>query len=156
MSEDGVDVTAEDALQVAQRALTKANRVDGLEERVDELENDLAGMALRLSAIEEDRPYDGLTLNEKIGMVREELFNQATDGRGRTMEYSDVRDIVFDGMPSGKHCYKLMRLAADAQGFRFRDPENGNKRLVVDPEEAKRTWAFCSENKAQSMGGRSG
>lgn len=155
MSEDDFEVTAEDVLEVAQRALAKANRVDDLEERVDELENDLTGMALRLSAIDDERPYDALTRDEKVGMVREELFEQAIDGRGRTMDYSDVRDIVFDGIPSADHCYKLMRLAADAQGFRFQDPENGNKRLAVDPDEARRGWAFSSAKKGESKRGRS-
>lgn len=145
--DDDVEVRPEDALQVAQRALAKAKRVDEVEEQLDDLQNDLTSVKLRLSSYDEDRSYDDLSRDDKIGMVREELFDRAIDGRGRSMDYTDVRDVVFDGEPSNDHCYKLMRLAAEARGFELQDPNNGNRRLLVDPADARRGWAFSSATK---------
>lgn len=152
MSDEMPDITAEDALDVAQRALKKANRVDELEERVRELEEETAALNLRLSELDEERDYTELSRDDKIGIVREELFRRATEGRGRTMDYTDVRDAVFDGEPSPAHCYDLMNWAADADGFEFRESDKKNDHLVVDPTKARRSSAFYSAKKDVAEG----
>lgn len=144
------DVRPEDALQVAQRALAKANRLDELEERIRELEEDQAKMNLRLSAVDGDRPYDDLNRHEKIGMVREYCFERATSDRGRTFYYDDIREGCFDGEPYPKTCYDLMKWAAEAEGFEYQEPKNGQYRLVVHPDVTRQKWAFYSVNKARS------
>ena len=166
-------VRPEDAVQVAQRALAK---VGDLEDDLAELQadhervaEDLTAVELRLSEIDEDRNYASLTLDEKIGKVREHAFNKARNGRGKaTIDYDDVMWGVFDGEPGPNHCYKLLRLAAgltDAEdgnrptggeilGFRCRDPSDGNYHLAVDAERAKRGAAFYPGNKAAQEGGR--
>jgi len=142
--------TVDDVLLVAQRALS---RVNDLEDEVEELRGEyeetaeeLTGVMLRLSEISEERPYDGLTRNEKIGMVREHAFNRAVESHGKAaLDYNDVMWGVFDGEPGSDHCYDLMEWAAEARGFDVRDDRP--RKLVVDAAEAKRGAAFSSENK---------
>lgn len=165
------DVTPDDALQVAQRALSKVNELEGelreTEQRLADVEDDLAAALLRLSEQDEERAYRDYTLDEKIGMVREHAFRKASDSHGRAkLTYDDVMWEVFDGEPGAKHCYKLLRLAAgetdhdqqrmsaDVVGFRTKDPDSGTFHLAVDAERAKQSVAFCPENKAAREGGR--
>ena len=162
MSDGGVDIRPEDALQIAQRALAKVN---GLEERVDELEGDVTELSLRLSEHGEDRRYESLTIDEKIGMVREHGFVVARDGHGKAaLDYKDIRYGCFDGEPSADTCYRLMRRAAgcggdgtqiqDIPGFEF-DQSTRPMRLTVNAEAAKRSAAFLDPKKSILAGGRS-
>lgn len=162
------DITPEDALQVAQRALAKVNALEGdlasLREDYEETAEELAAVSLRLSEQDDERDYRDYTLDEKIGMVREHAFRKAADGHGRsTVDYDDVMWEVFDGEPGPSHCYKLLRLAAgltDADqtrptggtidGFRCRDPADGNYHLAVDADRAKQSFGFYPENKDRS------
>jgi len=167
-----IDVRPEDALQVAQRALAKVNELeDDYEQRVSKLEEDLMEVQLRLSEIDEDRPYESLSLDEKIGMVREYAYTKARDGHGKTtLDYDDIMWGVFDGEPGNNLCYKLIRLAAgltdtddqedrptgtEFPGFKARDPDGGNYQLAVNADEAKKSAAFSSRNKTEAQGGRS-
>ena len=148
------DVQPEDALQVAQRALSKIADLERTVEeqagRIDELEEDLTAVTLRLSAFDEDRPYGELTRDDKVGVVREHAFERAVDGGGTKLDYNDIQWGVFDGEPSADHCYTLMRLAADAPGFDLRDPDGRSRHLAVDAAEAKRGAAFSPANNAGS------
>ena len=132
------DVRPEDALQVAQRALAKANRVDELDEEIAELTDRLTALELRVSEFDDDRPYQNLSRDDKIGMVREYAFERATSGRGRTFDVNDIREGLFDGKASRDHCYDLMRWSSEARGFEYREPSGGNYHLRVDPDEARR------------------
>lgn len=153
---DEPDIRPEDALQVAQRALSKVNdlerKYDNLLEDHEDLVEDLTAIKLRLSEIDEERPYESLSLNEKVGKVREHAFQRAANGHGKaTLDYNDVMWSVFNGEPGSDHCYKLMRLAAgvddngneiqDVPGFTFLDSERPMK-LAVDQ--------FLKEASAQS------
>lgn len=161
---DAIEVRPEDALQVAQRALAKANDAEEMDqeilEEIDALRHRVVELELRLSEIDEDRPYDSLTLDEKIGKVREHAFNRATEGHGKaTLTYDDVMWSVFNGEPGPAHCYKLMRRAAgvddegntvqDIPGFKFQE-DTRPMRLAVDADRAKRGAAFFAENKTRS------
>lgn len=148
-NDDLPDVTARDAIQIAQRALAKANRVDDLQERVDDLEEQVTELELRLSGRDQDREYASLSLDEKIGMVREHAFKKATSTNGYAkVDYNGVRWEVFDKDPSTKHCYKLLRLAAEGlDGFEYCDPDGESKHLRVDATAAKRNAAFFQGNK---------
>ena len=155
MPED--DVSARDALAVAQRALSKANgledRVDELEATNDELQNELAQVRLRLSEHDDDRDYRDLSRNDKVGLVREHAFEKA-DGGTASLDYDDIMWEVFEGEPSADHCYTLMQLAADIRGFEVREPPNRNRVLHVDAREAKRGVVFSSANKTAAEGVR--
>ena len=152
MTDDLPEVTPRDAIEIAQRALAKANRVDELEAEIDDLHDEVARLQLRLSEDDESRPYESRTLDEKIGIVREYAFRKATQTTGRSqLDYKAVMFDVFDGDPGPAHCYKLMRLAGQARGFEFREDDRP-KVLRCDASEAKRGLAFFSENKTTSEG----
>lgn len=150
MSED--DVSARDALAIAQRALAKANGLGGdLDEATDEIErlrDDVTSLELRLSEYDDDRDYAELTRDDKVGMVREHAFEKATRGSGvAALDYDDIMWEVFDGEPSANHCYTLMKLTADVRGFQVKTPASGNRSLTVNASEAKRGAVFSSANK---------
>ena len=151
MSEED-DVSARDALAIAQRALGKANGLEAdLDEATDEIERlreDVTSLELRLSEHDDDRDYAELTRDDKVGMVREHAFQKASRGSGlAALDYDDIMWEVFDGEPSADHCYTLMKLAADVRGFEVKTPASGNRSLTVDAKEAKRGAVFSSANK---------
>ena len=151
MSEED-DVSARDALAIAQRALGKANGLEAdLDEATDEIERlreDVTSLALRLSEHDDERDYAELTRDDKVGMVREHAFQKASRGSGlAALDYDDIMWEVFDGEPSADHCYTLMKLAADVRGFEVKTPASGNRSLTVDAKEAKRGAVFSSANK---------
>lgn len=149
MSGDEAEQLAEDALQVAQRALAQLHEereareelestVDRLVERVGELE---------VKTATDDRAYETLSRNEKVGMVREHLHRRAQAAGGRSqIDYDDIVWEVFNGEPSADHAYTLMSLAAEAEGFRVRNPDDGNKHLAVDIDDASAGAAFSRAN----------
>jgi hypothetical protein len=141
------------------------DRLGELEDIVEDLRDEVTELKLRVSERDENREYEDLTLDEKIGRVREHGFRKAQSMGGMAkLEYSDVMWEVFDGEPGSKHCYKLLRKAAGedeveqsdinagAAGFVFRDPANGNQHLAVDAGLAKRSTAFSPRTKPASEG----
>jgi len=165
------DVDAEDALQVAQRALSKVLELEeqlaDAHDRLDEQAERLTEQSLRLSEHDDERAYSDYTLNDKIGMVREHAFHKATTSGGRAkLTYDDVMWEVFEGEPGAKHCYKLLRLAAGddergqqsptdgISGFHVRDPDSGTFHLAVDADLAKQGRSFFPENKTRSQEAR--
>jgi hypothetical protein len=153
MTNETPDVSARDALEIAQNALQQANDADQHDE-IQALQDRVTALELRTSEWADDREYSSLTLDEKVGLVREHAFNKATDGTGRaTLDYDDVMWEVFDGRPGTKHCYKLLRLAAQARGFEYTEASSPTQ-LRVDATEARRGAAFFPENKTASEGGR--
>jgi len=156
----GPDVTAEDALHIAQQALQKANEVDDVQQEIDDLRERVVSLELRLSELDDDTEYQSLTLEQKVGMVRQHGFTKASNGHGRaTLDYSDIEWEVFDGEPGTNHCYKLIRLAAglngaktgsEYAGFTARDPEGDNYHLAIDADRAKQNAEFYSRNKTET------
>ena len=149
MSEDQPDVRPEDALQVAQRALAKANEmertVEDHEERIAQLE----------AAIPDRSDYETLDTQTKVGIVREHLVKRAQEQSGRAaIDYQGVMWEAFDGEPSADHCYTLMERAASAEGFDVRDPKKGNKQLTVNLDATKATLGFSRANKESAAGDR--
>lgn len=171
MTSDGP--SASDALQVAQRALAKVNGLEddlaGLQTDYDDVVDRLVALELRLEERDENTAYADLSLDEKVGKVREHAFSKAADGTGKAaLDYDDIMWEVFDGEPGANHCYKLMHLAAGEEdddtaqksidngspGFAVRNPSKGNRHLAVDARKAKRGVAFFSGNKAPQEEGR--
>lgn len=157
------DVSAEDALAIAQQALARAKDVDEeTSERLDEatqereqLREELTAVKLRLSEIDDERSYKSLTIDEKVGLVREHGFRKAAEGRGRAkLDYEDVMWEVFDGKPGNNTCYRIIRKAAglnsdsktgsNVAGFTARDPTDGNYHLAIDAQDAKRGESFST------------
>ncbi|WP_049925353.1 hypothetical protein [Halopiger goleimassiliensis] len=163
MSEEP-DVRPEDALQVAQRALQKCNGLeddlDELRDEYDDLAEELTAVKLRLSEEDDDADYRDLSLDTKIGMVREHAYQKAANGHGKaTLTYDDVMWEVFDGEPGNNQCYRLLRRAAgydndgnrvqDVSGFDL-DESSRPMKLTVDAKAAKRGAAFSSRNNSSS------
>jgi hypothetical protein len=164
---DGDDVTARDALAIAQRALGKVNDVDGRvdahDDEIEALREQVTALELRLSEIDDDRDAGDLTLDEKIGAVREHAFEKANDGHGKAkLDYSAIKWEVFDGEIGQSTCYRLIRRAAGLDeaktgsavgGFTARDPSDGNYHLAVDADAAKRSRVFSGGKKPSTEGG---
>jgi hypothetical protein len=158
MSED--DVSARDALAIAQRALARQQELEeslrsDLEETadiVDQLQEDVTALELRVSELDDDRDPSQLSADEKVGMVREHGFRKAAEGHGRAkLDYDDIKWEIFDGDIGDSTCYRLIRKAAglsDAKtgssidGFVARDPAGDNYHLAINAQEAKRSRAF--------------
>jgi len=158
MSED--DVSARDALAIAQQSLTRLQEVEDelrgeLEETnatVDQLQDDLTALELRVSELDEGRDANDLSADEKVGMVREHGFRKATEGHGRAkLDYDDIKWEIFDGDIGDSTCYRLIRKAAGladektgskVDGFVARNPAGDNYHLAIDAQEAKRSRAF--------------
>ena len=153
MTKDTPDVSARDALEIAQNALQQANDADQHDE-IQALHDRVTALELRTSEWVDDREYSEYTLDMKVGLVREHAFNKAIDGTGRaSLDYDDVMWGVFDGRPGTKNCYKLLRLAAQARGFEYSEASSPTQ-LWVDAAEARRGAAFFPENKTASEGGK--
>lgn len=156
MSEEQPDVRPEDALQVAQRALQKANE---LERDVEDLKAENDRLCERIVALEASQPehsdYDTLDRDTKVGMVREHLVEKARSQHGKAaIDYDDVMWEVFDGEPSADHCYTLMELAAKADGFGIQDPDGSNRRLTVNIDATNPMLGFSHANKDAPEEGR--
>ena len=149
---DDIEILPEDALQVAQRALAKANRIDDVEQELADLQDQVTALELRLSEFDDERDYRDLSRDEKIGMVREYAFERATSGRGRTFDVSDIREGLFDGKPSRDHCYDLMRWAGEATGFEYREPSGRKYHLRVDPDRAREARLYSATTTASAGG----
>jgi len=127
-------ITAEDAVQIAQRALQKVN---DMESELDDLRQENQELRQRVEELEarqpENKAYDNLSRDEKVGLVRSHLVKKAHEQGGKAqIGYKGVLWEVFDGEPSDGHCYKLMKLAADESGFTDGANSDGEKRLKVD------------------------
>jgi len=160
------EVTPEDALQIAQRALQRVNELESekteLEAQVSELQDRVSSLELNQEEHYENRDYSALSLQEKINKVRQHGFQKASDGHGKAkLDYKDIMWEVFDGEPGTKHCYKLIRKAAGLgdektgsqyPGFYARDPDAESYHLAVDASRAKTASDFFGENKTQAEG----
>lgn len=146
---DDIQVRPEDALQVAQRAMA---RINDLEDDVDDLRERLVELELRLSEVDENRSYAELTMDEKVGIVRERAYQMAAESHGRAaLDYTDIRWTCFDGEPSESTAYRLLRRAAgydndgnrrqDVPGFEL-DENSRPMTLKVNAEAAKQSVAF--------------
>lgn len=142
------DVTPRDALAIAQRALAKANGIEDDLAEIEALRDRVAKLELRLNERDADRAYESLSRAEKVGHVREHAFEKATSHAGKAaLDYNAIKWEVFDGEPSADHCYTLMEMAAEIDGFAVRTPASGNRSLTVDATAAKRGAVFSSANK---------
>ncbi|EMA69300.1 hypothetical protein C461_03028 [Halorubrum aidingense JCM 13560] len=160
MSED--DVSARDALAIAQRSLARLQEVeDELRDELDEtnttveqLQDDVTALELRVSEFDEDRDASELSADEKVGMVREHGFRKASEGHGRAkLDYDDIKWEIFNGDIGDSTCYRLIRKAAGLSdektgsaidGFVARNPAGDNYHLAIDAQEAKRSRVFSA------------
>ena len=148
------EVRPEDALQVAQRALQKVNDLESRLEEQQETINNQHERIMSLEARQEDTSdYEMLDRDTKVGMVREHIVERAQNQHGKAaIDYNDVQWGVFEGEPSADHCYTLMELAANADGFNFEHPDGHNKRLTVNVDATNPVLGFSHANKDSTKG----
>lgn len=145
MSETGP--TPQDALHIAQQALQEVNElkatVEEQQERIAELE----------AAQPDKSDYDTLDREDKVGFVKQHLVKKAKDQHGKAaIDYNGIKWEVFSGEPSADHCYTLMQIAANEDGFKKRNPDNGNEQLAVDLDCTNTERRFSHANKDSTEG----
>jgi len=145
MSESGP--TPQDALHIAQQALQQVNELQETVKEQQELIEEL--QAAKPQASE----YDSLDREEKAALVKEHVVKKAKDQRGKAaIDYSGIKWEVFSGEPSADHCYTLMKIAAQDDGFKKRNPKEGNKQLAVDIDKTSTEDRFSHANKDNPKG----
>jgi hypothetical protein len=110
-----------------------------LRERVDDLEAENESLRERVADLEQvvdpdpgAVEYDELSRSRKVHRVRRRLVETAARTNGKaSMQYSDVM-WLFDGHPSRGHCYVLMELAGDLDGFRYDTNGDTPHRILVN------------------------
>lgn len=113
-----------------------------LRERVSELE-------ARVTPNPQSKEYSELSRDEKVQQLRESLIEKAsTRKNGRfAMEYKDVM-WFFDGHPSAGHCYRLMELAGEADGFTYKELDDRSNQIRVNIDGVNDNALFHAVNKA--------
>ncbi|WP_435065866.1 hypothetical protein [Halobaculum sp. EA56] len=139
---DGVQSVAQTALQqvadLRDELAEKEKTIERLEYRIAELEG-------RVDPDPHAKDYDDLERPEKVRMVRQELVRRAEATNGKAaLDYSDVQWSVFDGHASARHCYDLMELAAQEDGFV--EDDSGTRRITVDVSEVNDSSLFVGGN----------
>jgi hypothetical protein len=77
------------------------------------------------------KEYDDMNRGERVFRVRVAVARRAADSNGKgSYVYKDV-STLFNEQPSSGYCFKLLREAAEADGFDF-DESTRPKRLTVN------------------------
>ncbi|WP_224450552.1 hypothetical protein [Haloprofundus salilacus] len=127
-----------DDLEARFEALNRA-RVAGFD-HIDELEAENERLSERLAELEqlvsphpESVTYGQLTRSQKVHRIRNKLVDDAASRQTKKsqMVYKDVK-WLFDGHPSPGHCYDLMRLAGELEGFSYETGDNRSNRVIVN------------------------
>lgn len=129
-----VDELRDELMEERRRRHKAEQRIDVLEAKVDPDPH--------------TKEYSDLSKPEKVRMLREELVKRAssTQSGKAQMDYKDVQ-YHFDSQPSPGHCYDLMELVENEDGFRYADPTDGKKCIRVDSDAVKDESLFHGANK---------
>ncbi|MFB6256468.1 MAG: hypothetical protein ABEH58_07060 [Haloplanus sp.] len=136
MTDDDLEARFDD-LEARFDALNRARM--HLQERVDEVEAENESLRERVADLEQvvdpdpgAVEYDELSRPRKVHRVRRRLVETAARTNGKAaMQYSDVM-WLFDGHPSRGHCYDLMSLAGDLDGFRYDNTGDTQHRILAN------------------------
>jgi len=126
-------------------------------ERIDELEETVENVGARVGEMQEvvnpdpgSRTYEELTKDQKVHKVRKKLLSLAMNSNGvASMKYRDVK-TMFDGYPSDGHCYDLMELAGQKEGFSYTKNKGGEKVLRVKAPDVNDEALIHAVNNAPS------
>ena len=109
-----------------------ACQLDTIQTEQRRLRERLATLESLVAPDPENVTYEQLTRPQKVRRVREALVRKAMTQNGKAkLEYTDVQ-WLFDGHPSPGHSYDLMKLAGEAKGFRYEEPDSRSNRVVVE------------------------
>lgn len=122
-----------DELEPLVRALQR--KLNTQKDTIETLESRVAKLEQVVDPNPGSTDYDQLTRPQKVHRIRVALLEEAKDGKPPIMKYDDVR-WLFNGNPSPGHCYDLMELVADAEGYVYEQAGNGDgqKRIRVEPD----------------------
>lgn len=141
-------------------AVNAMNTAGDLEEHVERHEERISEVEAKVDPDPHMLQYQELDREQKVRMVREHLamHARASASGGANITYRDVQFNVFGGEPSPHHCYDLMELAANADGYRMLDdPKRVAVRMddVADPslKEDNTTPGVVDGNKGRAEGG---
>ena len=124
------------------------NRVEELEETVDDLQDTVTILENVVDVDLDRKSYEELTREDKAREIQTALIKEAeSSSTGKAaMNFREVR-LLFNGRPSTGHCYDLMDLAAQEQGFDYQERDaDGNNRIVVDLEDVKESLLVHAVN----------
>jgi cell division septum initiation protein DivIVA len=153
------DVGAQlDDLEARFDALNRArldlrDRVETLEAENERLREQLADLRTVVDPDPADQDYEALDRSRKVHRVRRRLVEDAASSNGKaSMDYTAVK-WLFDGYPSDGHCYDLMQLAENLDGFRYQERDGGSNRVLVNLDAVNDETLIHAANNA-SEGGR--
>jgi len=148
MSADGID-NMDAFVKALQRKLnTAVDRIDELERENNELRRQVSELQAELNPDPESKSYDELSKGDKVRRIREKLVDVAETNHGgcESLKYKEIK-MLFGGYPSPGHCYDLMQVAGEAEGFAYDENGDGTKRVRVDIEAVKDESYFHTANK---------
>lgn len=109
-------------------------QLDELRDENDRLREKLATLDEIVDPNPEARDYASLDRDQKVFILRRHLVEEAARKSGKAaLHYRDVK-WLFDSQPSAGHCYDLMALAGELDGFAYDTPggDGGQKRIRVN------------------------
>ncbi|WP_155120455.1 hypothetical protein [Haloprofundus marisrubri] len=124
-----------------------------LEAQNERLKERVAVLEQLVAPDPESIPYETLSRSQKIHRIRKHLVEDAVKqqtGKSR-MEYKAVK-WLFDGHPSPGHCYDLMELAGELEGFTYETSDSRSNRVLVDLDAVNDETLIHAANNA--LGGR--
>lgn len=162
MTDDGLEIRADSVEEASiediwiagmpfgklvEKASERGKRVDGdLGDRPDHVDDDAELWALveqlsaEVSRLQEElapdtdgKSYEQLSRAEKVHQIQVAALEDAQGAptRKAALTYREVK-MLFGGKPSTGHCYDLMSLAGDRDGFAYEERDDSPNRLTAD------------------------
>lgn len=137
-------------------------RIKSLQETVDTLEETVRDVDQRVATIEaqvqldmDEKDYEQLTREDKAREIQSSLIHAARESPTdkAAMNYREVR-FLFNGRPSTGHCYDLMDLAAQEDGFDYEEREEHENRITVNLPDVNDELVVHAVNNDDGSGGR--
>jgi hypothetical protein len=100
-------------------------------ETVDEQSEEIATLQRRVDPDPASTPFDDLTRDQRVHQLRVAVARKAADNGGKAAMNAGETLAAFDQHPSRGYAYKLMKLAANADGFDYAEVR-GAKSLTVE------------------------
>lgn len=100
---------------------------------VEQLSAEVSRLQEKLTPDVDGKEYEQLDRSEKVHQIRVAAVEdaQSSSTRKAALTYREVK-MLFGGKPSTGHCYDLMQLAGDADGFAYDERNDHPNRLTVD------------------------
>lgn len=124
--------------------------IERLEAENERLKERVAELEAKVDPDPTAKEYDEMDRSERVRKIRESLVTEAqrrTTNKSQ-MNYKEVLRL-FDNHPSAGYVYKLMQLAANADGFKYTDKDG--KVIRVKADAVKDETLFHGVNNPSAM-----